>query len=520
MGHYLSRVRAYDDVFTEFGYFNKEAAMKAEMKHYKTMFDENGLIKDKALKYMTGEIALNIDDNISNFLNKATTAVPILKEQILFPRTQSNAMKLALSYTPFAALPIHKYGKVIWAKSDDQIAKALKDHGIDMATTPNARIIFENLKADYIGRMAFSGLLVGTLYQYAMGGNIRGNGHHNTSRRVKERDELGYIPRTINIGGKWVSYQGIPGVEGILALIGDFAYYSSDLDQALVEEWEAKLIWSIGATFFGATPLQGLEPLLAGINGNVNAWNRLLANSARSFLPLSGGAGVTAKAISPALKDIESDWTSYIKNRLPGFNHNLPKRIDVWTGKPVNDIDNPVLKGLNAVNKLSISGDNEPWRQWLYESGWDGISLIKRHSEGYAYTADEREEIHTFIGEQEPYKKLEALMKSKKYENEMNLIRQHRRSGDNIDEDDIKLRTKLLPLHQRISDILKEAQQKAEIKLATLAREQPEKYGHIKKFNENQKMANEAMKEGDIKRAQELQKDYQKTRELIQYGNN
>ena len=88
-----------------------------------------------------------------------------------------------------------------------------------MATTPNARIIFENLRAEYTGRLAFSTILVGSLWQYAMGGNIRGSGNYNASRRKKERDMFGYEPKTINIGGKWVSYKGIWGIEQILSIM-------------------------------------------------------------------------------------------------------------------------------------------------------------------------------------------------------------------------------------------------------------------------------------------------------------
>ena len=46
-----------------------------------------------------------------------------------------------------------------------------------------------------------------------MAGNITGNGHYNKARRAKERDQLGFQPKSINIGGKWISYKGIVGVD-------------------------------------------------------------------------------------------------------------------------------------------------------------------------------------------------------------------------------------------------------------------------------------------------------------------
>ena len=125
----------------------------------------------------------------------------------MFPRTSSNYIKASASWTPLSLIPgFNKYSKTIYARTTEEIAAALAEHGIDMATTPNARVIFENLRAEYTGRLAFSTLMVGTLHQYAMAGNIRGNGNYNASRRKKERDNFGYEPKTINIGGKWVSY--------------------------------------------------------------------------------------------------------------------------------------------------------------------------------------------------------------------------------------------------------------------------------------------------------------------------
>ena len=140
--------------------------------------------------------------------------------------------------------------KLIYARTDEDIARALAEHGIDFASTPNARAIFENLRAEYTGRLMFSGMLVSSLFSYAMSGNVRGNGHYNASRRLKERDQFGYEPKTINIGGKWVSYKGIIGVDQMLSTLGDLAYYSNDLNEAMLENWQAKLSWTLSAGFF------------------------------------------------------------------------------------------------------------------------------------------------------------------------------------------------------------------------------------------------------------------------------
>ena len=138
-----------------------------------------------------------------------------------------------------------------------------------------------------------------------MAGNIRGNGNYNASRRKKERDNFGYEPKTINIGGKWVSYKGFWGIEQVLSILGDMSYYASDLNEPMIANWQSKLSWTIAASFLNETPLQGFEPLIAATNGDLSAWTRLTANTVRSLLPLSGGAGVLANAISSSQKDIE-----------------------------------------------------------------------------------------------------------------------------------------------------------------------------------------------------------------------
>ena len=503
LAHYLSRTRAYGDVFSEFGYIKPGAIEAAEAKHYKEMFDADGLIKDKALKALAGEVALNLDDGIANWINKATTAYPVTKHMLMFPRTSSNYIKNSLSWTPISLIPgINKYSKTIWAQTPEEIAAALLEHGID-SSIPHSDILFKNLKAEYKGRLAFSGLMTATLYQYAMSGNIRGNGHYNASRRTKERTQMGYEPKTINIGGKWVSYKGIIGLEQVLSIIGDMAYYAKDIDEATLSNWQAKLTWTLASTFLNETPLQGLEPLIAATNGDLSGWNRLTANAARAYIPLSGGQGVLSSAITSTQKDIQGDIDEYLMNRLPVFSSLLPDQIDIWTGEPVNDIDNPFLRILNALNPLKVSGTAEPWRQWLLESGWDGLSRLRKDSTGsYEYTPEERELIYKFIGEQKMYKEIEKLMKNKKYNKELKLLRIHRSNNAEIDQDRIKLDTQDLPVFQEINKIIRTAQKNAERKLLNL---RPDITDRIRA----QQKADFNMKRGNIEGAAEIQNEAQ-----------
>ena len=515
LAQHLARVRAYDDVFSELGYFKRSNILVAEAKHYRRLFDDNGLIKDDTLRAIAGEVQLNLDDGLATWLNKGTTAYPITKFLMMFPRTASNWIKNSISWTPLSAIPgFNKYSKTIWAKSTDEIAEALAEHGIDIAKEPNAQVIFENLRAEYTGRIAFSTLLVGTLWQYAMAGNIRGNGHYNASRRSKERDNFGYEPKTINIGGKWVSYKGLMGLEQVLSILGDMAYYSSDLNENLLQNWGSKLAWTLSSSFLNETPLQGFEPLIAITNGDLSGWNRIIANSARSMLPLSGGAGVAANAIDSAQKDLSGEIDEYIKNRIPFLKNSLPNQIDIWTGQPLNDIDHPFLRMLNAISPIKVSGTAEPWRQWLQEIEYDGLSRLRKDSTGsHEYTPQQREYIYEKIGQMQLYKKIEKLMKSGVYKNQLDALKLYRSQNAHLSNEKFKLKKKQLPVYREIDSYLTRALQEAEWMLLN----DPE-FKDIRGDIVGQQEIDASMKRGDVEGAAKIQKEQLEKQQLLQYG--
>ena len=527
LAHYLARVKAYDDVVSELGYFKRTNVLVAEAKYYRQFFDANGLIKDDVLRAVAGEVQLNLDDGLATWLNKGTTAYPITKFLMMFPRTSSNAVKMSASWTPLSLIPgFNRYSKTIWARTDDQIARALAEHGIDMASTPNARVIFENLRAEYTGRIAFSGLLTGTLWQYAMAGNIRGNGHYNASRRKKERDQFGYEPKTINIGGKWVSYKGLFGVEQVLSMLGDMAYYSSDLNENLIQNWHAKLSWTLAASFLNETPLQGFEPLIAATNGDLSGWNRLIANSTRAMLPLSGGAGVAANAIDAAQKDLDGSIKEYIQNRLPVFKNNLADHIDIWTGLPLNDVHSPLLKGLNAINPYKISSQwstgnkkkDERIRkvmQQLQEIQFSGIQKLRLDSTGsYEYTPKEREWIYTELGKRELWKKAERILNSSKHKTEISWLAAHRRGNWwRLGADDVQIKNRLLPVHRELNAMLRAEQLAVE---QLLLNQRPD----IAETISSQQRINARLKQGNVPAAIDIQNQHREKQKLLQYNNN
>ena len=121
---------------------------------------------------------------------------------------------------------------------------------------------------------------------HAMAGNIRGNGPVNAGERRKLRDNFNWQPKTINVGGKWISYSGYEPLDTILTLVGDLGYYSRDIGSALTQDVVDKIAWTLSATFVNKTWTAGLEPLVSVVNGDETAISRMLANEVRSAVPL------------------------------------------------------------------------------------------------------------------------------------------------------------------------------------------------------------------------------------------
>ena len=115
------------------------------------------------------------------------------------------------------------------------------------------------------------------------------------------------------------------------------------------------------------------------MNGNVRAFNRLVSQSISSWIPASGALGVISNATDAAQKDINGEIIAFVKNRIPGLKSSLPNQIDIWTGKPINDIDNPYLKALNAMSPIQVNGSNEPWREFLQDIQYRGLGLSLIH---------------------------------------------------------------------------------------------------------------------------------------------
>ena len=103
-------------------------------------------------------------------------------------------------------------------------------------------------------------------------------------------------------------------------------------------------------------------------------------------------------------------------------------------------------------------------------------------------------------------------MNRKDYQKQIKALKALRNQNNQTNKDKIELKTTLLPIHQDLNQVLREALKIAEQRYL---REHP----HVQQSIFNAQQAKNRMKEGDVSGAGEIQKKDLETKQLIEYGN-
>ena len=91
-------------------------------------------------------------------------------------------------------------------------------------------------------------------------------------------------------------------------------------------------------------------------------------------------------------------------------------------------------------------------------------------------------------------------------------MKDHRKNNAELDKDRIRLKTELLPVHQELNLLIRNAQKLAE---QIYLEDKPD----IRQAIINAQEAKASLKTGDVGGAADIQKRDLKTRKLIKYGN-
>ncbi len=420
--------RAFDRV-TEGGTkaFDAEKAEALYKEVYEGMFDETGLITDKAVRHAAGEIAMNLDSKGNTSLSGLISHMPMVKPFMLFTKTPINELVLSASYTPINPLQTFykdfgEFGRRFEDTPTEKLKEIFTRRGItvDEFTAKNK---YDELRADVIGRRAMGSIAVTSTVGLFMTDRITGDGLHNRQKQKGRRD-YDWKPRSIKVpGGGWVSYDNLGAISNWLALTVNIMDNFDSLEANDMSAMLNKMSFILGASVTKKSHLAGLEGLFDTLSGDSSA----MAKHAASFLSagtITGSSQLAeiSRLMEPGKKEVEMQLDQLITNRLPFLKDNLPDKYDWIDGGEVGVPDNFLARLVNTYLPWKINGKISPEKQFLIDIEYDAVPTLQTNGAGVEYTPEQRSDITNRMGQdllfRDAIRRVMARVDARKFRND------------------------------------------------------------------------------------------------------
>ena len=257
--------------------------------------------------------------------------------------------------------------------------KWLTDQLLDLGIANAADLA--NAKAIQRGRTIIGGSIITLAAQKVMAGELTGNG--SADRGVREAQRMGdWQPRSIKIGGRWVSYDSFEPFNSILAYVADSADAMELMGQEWVEDKFQKVALALVGSGVSKTYLSGLTQIVDFLSGEPGQIELMAAGLVNNVVPLGGLRNEIGKVINPYMKELNREFDDQVRNRnqaselLAGDNA-LPIKYDILTGEPIRNWNLPT-RLFNAFSPVTINPDYSPGRALLFNSGYDMRTIAMR----------------------------------------------------------------------------------------------------------------------------------------------
>ena len=231
-----------------------------------------------------------------------------------------------------------------------------------------------NARALQTGRLAMGSAVVFMATQAWMRGDLNGNGPVDRQKRQMWIDGK-WEPRTIKLGAVRVGYDQFEPFNLIMSTIADVG----DASELMGEEWTenelGKISLVIAQAITSKSYLAGIQSFVDLFAGRPGQAGRIIAGLANNQVPLAGLRNELGKLFTPYMREINSGIVQSIRNRnliseqLAGKDE-LPIKYDLLNGKPLKDWDF-LTRAYNAISPVSLSLDQTPGRNFLFNSGYD-----------------------------------------------------------------------------------------------------------------------------------------------------
>ena len=421
LGSIEARYTAFDKMLKNGDEITEAGITKASDDIYKTYFDEEGMITNKAVEWANSEIALNLDNDWVDGFGALINKFPIARTHFMFPRTAVNVIDIFSKYSPGGIFAreynqlwgpmglVPGLGKKVEDFDIEEIAEVLSRHGQTMDENYLAK--FKTIRATAKGRVALGTMSTFGALKLFREGAITGNGHYDKSRQ-RTRIKLGWKPKTIRIPGTNLeaSYEFLGPIGDWLAFTVDVADNFDLASSAWTEQMFQKLSFVFAASMVNKSVLSNVEPLNDILQGDVKALNRWGASMGNNMFPLGGFRNEIGRVMNPALRDIKGEMIDNWRNRnnwLDAFDpkRSLPELYDPIDGGKVGYPESFWTRAWNAYSPIKMSETMSPEKQWLMEAEYNYSPQVATSTGGAELENHERSALSAKIGEQKIFQK-------------------------------------------------------------------------------------------------------------------
>lgn len=427
---------------------------------YSSMFDDTGMITDKAVDHASREIAMNLDnpavDAISALINRA----PILRPFMMFPKTSINMLAFTGSHNPLGLfieqlnafeLP---FSKLDLATSE----RLLTSRGIPF--DDNAEIAYETIRAELKGRKAIGTLSVIGAVGMMLTDRLRGNGIYDKEKQ-KLRTNSGWKPRTyMGADGRWYSYDNLGAISDWLALTADVMDNFDSLEEPTIGTFLNKMGYLLTANLTNKSFLAGLEPMNDVLAGRPDALSRWGASFISSMVPGSGLRNEMSRLMTPQLKEVEQELGQLLLNRNPIVKDTLPDMHDWVDGGKVGMPNSIWTRIWNTYMPWKSHDKISPEKQFLIDIEYDARPTLQTNGKGIDYSPKERAQVTNLMGQDGIFKnEIQKIMSSTSGKSFRKAFKDAQAQGAAVDIKDF------LNIHRELDYALRRAQLYAESRI-------------------------------------------------------
>ena len=319
-----ARFKAMDELIAAGKPITKKNVKPIADKYYKQMFDDKGMLNNDAVKYVTDEMALNLDTPLAQSITDLTQRLPGFRPWLMFPTTGMNIVDIMAKYNPLMTPFQRDINELAFTPLDQLLAHPehvddlLRKRNIDISQMDEAAKANKIADLKYItrGRKAMGGIAVVATGYGVLNGRIRGDGLYDKEAQRAREKMTNWKNRTyMGLDGNWYSYEWLGPLADWIALVANIHDNFDMLGEAALERFREKSAFVLSAAITDRTGLSTLKPLLDMLGGDESAMDRWAGGFLNSLGPLAGQRGEWSRAFSEGLLETETDILSVIANR-------------------------------------------------------------------------------------------------------------------------------------------------------------------------------------------------------------